>query len=128
MNTSIFLARLMGPVMLVAAAGLFTNATAYQAMAREFLRSPAMIYLSGLLTMSVGVAIVLTHNVWVANWPVLITLFGWAATVGGAFRIVLPDKVRSIGERMLDKPLAMRIGGAIWFLVGAVFCYFGYLR
>jgi hypothetical protein len=126
--TSIFLAKLMGPVMLVAAVSLFAQASTYRAMAREFLRNPALIYLSGLLTMTAGVAIVLNHNVWVANWPVLITLFGWAATLGGAARIAFPDRVRTIGESMLAKPMAMMFGGGLWLAVGALLCYFGYAR
>ena len=128
MANSIFLAKLIGPVALVAAVSLFLNAAAYRAMAQEFLRSPALIYLSGLLTMTVGVAIVLTHNVWVANWPVLITVFGWLAAIGGAARIAFPEKVRTIGETMLGKPWALNIGGAIWLAIGAIFCFFGYVR
>ena len=57
-------------------------------MAEEFLRSRALIYLSGLLTMTAGLAIVLAHNVWARDWPVLITVLGWLATIGGAVRIV----------------------------------------
>jgi hypothetical protein len=126
--TSIFLAKLIGPVALVTAISLFMNTTAYRAMAQEFLRSPALIYLSGLLTMTAGVAILLTHNVWVANWPVLITIFGWLATIGGAARIALPEQVRTIGEAMLRKPMAMNIGGAIWLAIGVLLCFFGYVR
>ena len=127
MANSVFLAKLIGPVALVAAVSLFLNATAYRAMAQEFLRSPALVYLSGFLTMTAGVAIVLTHNVWVANWPVLITIFGWLAAIGGAARIAFPDKVRTIGESFLRKPMVLNVGGAIWLAIGAVFCYFGYL-
>jgi uncharacterized protein YjeT (DUF2065 family) len=125
---SIFLAKLMGPVALVVGISLFMHAKSYQAMAQEFLRSPALIFLSGLLTMTAGLAVVLTHNVWVANWPVVVTLFGWLATISGAVRIVFPDQVRTMGESMLRKPTAMTIGGAIWLAVGAVLCFFGYFR
>jgi hypothetical protein len=128
MPTSIFLAKLIGPVALVAAIALFLNRAAYRTMAQEFLRSPALIYLSGLLTMTAGVAIVLTHNVWAAGWPVLITIFGWLATLGGAARIALPRQTRMIGETMLDKPLAMTVGGAIWLAIGALLTFFGYFR
>ncbi len=69
--------------------------------------------------MTAGLAIVLTHNVWVASWPVLITLFGWLTTIGGAVRIAFPDQVRTMGDAMLRKPMAMTIGGAIWLVVGA---------
>ena len=29
---------------------------------------------------------------------------------------------------MLDKPIALTIGGAIWLAIGAILCFFGYLR
>ena len=128
MSTSIFLAKLIGPVALVAAIALFLNAPSYRAMALEFLRSPALIYLSGLLTMTAGLAIVLNHNVWGLDWRVIITLFGWAATIGGAVRIAFPDRVRAIGEAMLAKPVTMTVGGALWLAFGAVLCFFGYFR
>jgi hypothetical protein len=128
MPTSIYLAKLIGPVALVAALSLFLNRSTYLAMAQEFMRSPALIYLSGLLTMTAGVAIVLAHNRWVAAWPVLITIFGWLAVIGGAARIAFPNQTRKIGEAMLDKPMAMNIGGAVWAAIGLIFCFYGYLR
>jgi hypothetical protein len=128
MATSVFLAKLIGPVLLVASIGLFLNAAGYRAMAQEFLRSPALIYLAGILTMTAGVAIVLSHNVWVANWPVLITIFGWLSVIGGAARIALPEQTRKLGDTMLRNPRTMQVGGAIWLAIGAILCFFGYLR
>ena len=128
MQTSIYLARLIGPVALVAALSMLINRAAFRAMAMEFMRSPAMIYLSGILTMTAGVAIVLAHNRWAIAWPVLLTIFGWLATIGGAVRIVLPHQTRMVGEKMLNKPLAMTIGGAVWAAIGLIFCFYGYIR
>ena len=92
------------------------------------MRSPALLYLSGVLTMIAGVAILLAHNVWVADWRVLITVFGWLAAVGGAARIALPGASKAVGERMLDKPAWMTVGGAVWLAVGALLTFFGYFR
>jgi hypothetical protein len=128
MTTSIYLARLIGPVMLAAAIGLFLNREGYKAMAQEFLRSPPLIYLSGVLTMLAGVAIVLAHNLWVADWRVLITVFGWLGAIGGAARIALPAATKAVGERMLDKPAWMTIGGVGWLAIGALLTFFGYFR
>ena len=69
MAQSIFLARLIGPFFAIVGAELLVNARPSARMAEEFLSSRALIFLSGLLTLPVGVAIVLTHNVWVADWP-----------------------------------------------------------
>ncbi|MFZ1101437.1 MAG: hypothetical protein WAN86_00895 [Hyphomicrobiaceae bacterium] len=128
MTTSTYLARLMGPVILAAAIGLFLNREGYKAMAQEFLRSPALIYLSGVLTMVAGIAIVLAHNLWVADWRVLITIFGWLGAIGGAARIALPGATKAVGERMLDKPALFTVGGAGWLAIGALLTFLGYFR
>jgi hypothetical protein len=126
--TSIFLAKLLGPVLLVVAAGLFANQAGFRTMAQEFLRSPAHLYLSGFLTLMGGLAVVLNHNLWVAGWPVIITILGWLATIGGAVRILLPAQVKSMGEAMLKHPMGMNFAGAVWLALGALLCFFGYFR
>src|SRR3984893_17512174 len=87
MSTSVFLARLIGPVMLVIGLAVFANQRAFRELAEEFLASRALIFLSGLLVMPVGLAIVLTHNIWAVDGRVMITLFGWANAIGGAVRL-----------------------------------------
>ena len=128
MPTSIFLAKLIGPVFLAVAIGLFVNQAAYRAMAEEFLANRGLIYLSGLLTMTAGVAIILTHNVWAADWRVVITVLGWLGAFGGALRIIFPQVTESVGRWMLDKPAAMVVAGVIWLAAGLLFCFVGYLR
>jgi hypothetical protein len=126
--TSIFLAKLIGPVMLTVGIALFLDRRGFAAMAEEFLRSRALMYLSGLLIMPVGLAIVLTHNVWRANWTVIITLLGWLMTVGGAIRILIPEKLEAMGRGFLRHSWGMCIAGGIWLGFGAVLSYFGYFR
>jgi uncharacterized membrane protein len=128
MNTSIFLARLIGPIALVVGVALFMHADASKAMAQDFLHSTPLIFISGVAAMALGLAIVLSHNVWVADWRVLITIFGWFAAIGGAIRVLLPDTVRSIGQDMIESKVAMMVGGGIWLALGVIFCLFGYLR
>ena len=128
MTNSVFLARLIGPLMLAVGIGIFVNGAVYRTLADEFLRSRALIYLSGLLTMTAGLAIVLTHSVWRADWPVLITILGWLATIGGAARIVCPQGMERVGRAMLKSKPALPIAGAVWLALGAILCFFGYVR
>jgi hypothetical protein len=128
MPTSTFLAKLIGPVALVIGVGLIANAAAYRRLADEFLRSTALIYLSGLLALSAGLAIVLSHNVWTADWRVLITVLGWLAALGGVVRVVLPQGTEAIGRRVLQHPQSLLIAAVIWLAIGAILSFFGYVR
>ncbi len=126
-GNSIFIARLIGPVLLVVGIALLLNRAAFRAMAEEVLRSRGMLYLSGILTMLAGVAIVITHNRWALGWAVLITILGWLMAIGGAVRILFPDRVEAMGRRFLAYPMGLCIAGGIWLALGIVFCIFGYI-
>lgn len=126
MQTSIYLAQLIGPVLLAASVSMLINGDRVRAMAREFMASTPMIYLSGVLVMVAGLAIVLSHNIWAFDWRVIITIFGWLAIVGGVFRILFFSAVEKIGESMLEKQSAMTIGGVVWLVIALVLCFFGY--
>jgi hypothetical protein len=126
MQTSLFLAKLIGPVMLVIGLAVFANQRGFRDMAEEFMASRALMFLSGLLIMPVGVAIALTHNVWTPNWRVLITVLGWLFAIGGALRLFGPLIVVKAGHAMLKQPHFTTVAAAIWVVLGLVFCFFGF--
>jgi hypothetical protein len=127
MATSIYLAKLMGPVFLVVGIGLLVNAKTYRKLAEEFLASTALIYLSGVLLMLGGVALVLAHNVWTLDWPLLITLLGWIGVIGGAGRIIVPQGLQEIRQDIVESGIALTIACVIWLAIGVVLCFFGYV-
>jgi cytochrome bd-type quinol oxidase subunit 2 len=127
METSLFIAKLIGPMLLVIGAALLINRDHMREMATDFLEHRGLIFLAGVLTLFGGLAIVLTHNVWEAGWPVVITILGWLLVVGGAFRILFPDSVKSIGQSMLDKPGLLTATGVVEGLIGAWLCYVSYI-
>src|SRR5450432_2352774 len=105
MQRSLYLAKLIGPVLVVVGLGALVNAAIYRAMAGEMLNSIAFIYIAGLFSLIAGLALVLAHNVWVAGWPVIITVLGWLGIVGGTFRIIAPQQVAAIGFNIINHPL-----------------------
>jgi hypothetical protein len=128
MANSIFLARLIGPVALAVGIAVFLNTTGIRTMADEVMRSRALIFISGILSMTAGMAIVLVHNQWVASWPVIITVIGWIAVFGGACRIICPGKIEEIGRSVIRHKYGLIIGGAVWLAVGAILVFFGYFH
>jgi predicted phage tail protein len=105
---------------------MLASPKAIHALAEEFLKSRALIFVTGVIALVTGLAIVNTHNRWIADWPVIITLVGWAMVIGGVVRMVSPTAVVTIGNAMLDKPGVIRVGGVVWALIGAFLTYKGY--
>jgi hypothetical protein len=128
LQTSIFLAKLMGPFALVLGLALALNRVAFQKLANEFLASPALIFLSGVITFPVGLAILITHHVLTPNWRVLITLLGLLALISGLIRMLAPQWVTAKGRGMMAHPLIPIIAAAIYIAIGAVLCFYGYRR
>lgn len=126
MQNSTFIARLMGPLLLVNAAAILVNRRGFQEMIAGATRNPGIIYLAGLLSLLAGLLIVQFHNVWVLDWPVLVTIVGWLAVIGGIARTVFPARMAALGELMVSRDSLM-VGGAILsILLGGTLTIKGY--
>jgi hypothetical protein len=128
MATSIFLAKLLGPILVLAAVAVYVNRKSLDAVAQEFLRSNALLLLLGFLDFAAGLAIVLTHNVWVADWRVIITLLGWLLLIRGIVRTLIPDQVKPYGVKLMKNQNAVTGVLAVTLVLGLVLSYFGYAR
>lgn len=123
---SIWIARLLGPIILLLAISMVARPAALLALSRQFLTDKPLILISGILATLAGLLIVNVHNVWYWGWPVIITLFGWALLIGGAVRILSPDLVNDLGNRMLEADGLVRWIGGLWALLGGYLSYQGY--
>lgn len=126
MEMSIWIAKLLGPVLLAAAVPMVITPNVIGELANDFLKSRSLIYVSGVLVFVGGLSIVNTHNRWNMDWTVFITLFGWAMVIGGASRIVAPRAVVKVGQAMTDRSIATRVSGAAWAVIGALLTIKGY--
>jgi hypothetical protein len=126
-QTSIFLARLIGPALLIVGIGILLNQSYYRGMTREFVASRPLFYLAAAIGVIGGLAIVLVHNVWTLNWRVLITLFGWINLIRGAASILLPEQSFAYGGRMMAAKYMPMIPAAVALFIGLTLSYFGYV-
>jgi len=67
LETSTFVARLIGPIIIVAGLAALLNRKLLDEITREFHKSRALLYLAGMLSFATGLAIVNVHNVWIAD-------------------------------------------------------------
>jgi FtsH-binding integral membrane protein len=83
MTNSRNIAGLVGPMLiaLTISESEFVQPHLYEA------QIPPVVYLSGALIFLAGLSIVRVHNRWETGWPVLLTLIGWFAILGGLGRM-----------------------------------------
>jgi hypothetical protein len=126
MRDSAFIARLIGPILLVNALAILVNRKGFQDMIAGAARNPSVIYLAGLLTLLAGLTIVEFHNVWSLGWPLIITVIGWLAIVGGIARTMFPARMAAIGESMVSRERLMVGGAVVSALIGGFLTVRGY--
>jgi hypothetical protein len=106
METSILIARMLGPFYVLVGISMLLNRSFFEKAATGIEESPALFYISGVLAFAFGATIVAIHSVW-SGWPLLITLLGWAGVVKGSVRIALPDQSRAMVAGLIRSPNAL---------------------
>jgi hypothetical protein len=126
MTNAELIAGYAGPVMIAIAAAMLLNRGAIVGVIKDMANGPAFIFLAGLLTLLAGLAIVRAHNVWSAEWTVLVTVIGWLAIISGIVRIVWPDRIASVANRILSSENAITGWGFVVLMLGAFLTTKGY--
>jgi len=124
---SITLAKLLGPLFLVIGVGALFNRDYYQKMIAEFLRNSGLYYFSGATALVVGLAIVIHHNIWSADWRSIITVIGWISIFRGAVRLLLPAAGSRFATSFTSSFWPIGLGVILIIIVGGVLTYFGYV-
>lgn len=125
MTSTILIARLIGPMLLLTGLIAVFNPRLLTEIGREILAGRALLFLAGILALITGLAIVNSHNVW-TGWPVIITLFGWVAIAAGISRMAFPGLMQALGDRMLGNMSAIRFAGLAQIALGGFLAYQGY--
>ena len=126
METSVFIARIFGLCYLILGAGFVFNRKAFVRVMEDFCKNAALLFYGGLLALVIGVVIILTHNVWVANWTVIITIIGWIALIKGIWIIVFPNTVSKFMQAYQKNENLLMVHSIVALIFGAVLTFFGF--
>jgi len=79
----------------------------------------AFVISTGYITFLMGLVTVILHNVWVWDWPLVITILGWSTLLKGIFKIGFPEMIhkqaQSFKKRQWLSAVFLLILGA-WLL------------
>ncbi|MCR4338047.1 MAG: hypothetical protein NUV91_09620 [Candidatus Omnitrophica bacterium] len=128
MTASIILAKLIGPYCLIVATGVLLNLKTYQKMIEDLIQNSALVYLSGIFALIVGLLMVQFHNIWVLDWPVAITIVGWLGVIKGVRLIVFPNSLPKAIEFYRNNTLYLVIRLILIILLGLALTLWGYFE
>ena len=126
METSIFLARVLGLFFVMSTAAILVRYKRSPVLEEKAASSPVLIHLSGFVILTLGVLLVVNHPVWTLDWRLVITITGWLVVLKGAGRILFPSAVgRAIARRRRDRRFLL--GEVVVLLVGLYLLYHGFM-
>jgi uncharacterized membrane protein len=128
MAISTYLAKLIGPIFLTIGVGMLVNGPFYRVLIGEALASHVLIYLSGVLSLLAGLAIVIAHNRWSGGWPVIITVLGWLMVIGGVIRIVVPQVAQMVAGTIYAGRAAIIVVAILCVALGGFLSFKGYVQ
>ena len=108
MTDSQRIAGLLGPTLVVVSLSEATNLQIWTNVALP------VVYISGILLFVAGLSIVRIHNRWVFGWPVLVTVIGWLAFLGGLVRMFVPGLAHTQNTALLIPLLT------VFFTIGLI--------
>jgi len=121
------IARLVGPVLLMVGTGMLANGLTYRAMAVQFFSTLPLIYVSGILMLVSGLAILNTHPQWPRDWGSVVTAVGWILTCVGAFRIIAPQFANFVATSIVVHAGFFVGTGVVVLALGGFITFKGYV-
>lgn len=87
----------------------------------------AATYFMSALLLIVGLAFVLSHNIWVGGFlPVVVTIFGWLILIKAFLLLFLPIGIFSKMLRSFEKNHLYTVFGAIYVVLGTYLTYIAF--
>jgi uncharacterized protein YjeT (DUF2065 family) len=97
------LAGLIGPTLIAITTSEMMNPDIWGAV------TAPVTYHAGTLLFVAGLSIVYARNRWTRSWPVMVTIVGWVAVLGGLFRMFAPEFAQR-GAQNIPAVFAAQIG------------------
>ncbi len=125
MSLSIFLAQVIGLYLFLVSLAMLVHHQRFKKTAVDLAGIPLMITLTGVCMLILGLLIVVDHNIWVPDWPVVVTIIGWILLLQGLMRLFVPDAFIRMSKDMQGK-MVYTLGCWVRLFVGIYLIWAGF--
>ena len=123
MELSLLVAKIIAIIYISSGIAIIIGQLNFERIADSLNKSPALTLIAGLIGMVFGVILVEHHNIWTANWTVIITIISWLFLIGGIIIVVFPKALSIISKYYKHS----RAWGIFMICFGLLFGYWGFL-
>ena len=125
MQLTVFLGQIIGIFWTVMGLAIIVHHQRFKKIFTEILDKPALLAMSGFVTLVIGAILVVTHNIWGWSFQGLITLIGWIILVQALLRLLFPVWVTKKWKHRLQKK-SLIVCGWIVLIVGLFIAYMSF--
>lgn len=126
MCISMFYAQVIGLWLFIIALAMLVHNQRFRKTVSETLSHPGLMTFTGLVALALGLLVVISHNIWVPAWPVVVTLFGWVLIFQGIMRIFWPDSFAKMMRDMMAGS-GFTVMTWVWLIVGVYLIWAGFM-
>lgn len=126
METTLFLAKLIGISTFVTGIAFAFRWRKFKDMINQMADNPGIFYIIVLIELVAGVALVLSHNLWGNLLESLVSIFGWLMAVEATLYLLIDhESVKKIISYFNKKSFYI-FGSLFYIILGAYFIYGGF--
>ena len=117
-------AAIVSVLILVIGISYLVQAEQWIRLAQELMNEPHRSLPLALLLLVMGLPVIAIHNLWVSDWRVVVTIFGWLLAIKGFGLLVYPQlagKYAGLSESFLIR--YSRAAGVVFAVIGAWLSY-----
>ena len=125
MCISIFYAQVMGIWLFLVGLAMVIHHGRFKKAVMDSVSHPALTTFMGFVGLALGLLIVLSHNIWVSAWPVVVTIVGWVILIQGVLRIFWPESFAKCMKDSCAKS-GYTVWSWVWLIVGIYLIWAGF--
>lgn len=126
METSIFLAKVIGFYLIIKLIAVWKNFDRLSSIIQGYKNNDALRFSIGLMTTTLGLLVVLFHNVWAWDFRIFITIIGWSVLIKGSLISFSPIYLDKISDWFMSKKGALYFMSVLSVALAAFLLYRGY--
>ncbi|KTC82270.1 Integral membrane protein (PIN domain superfamily) [Legionella cherrii] len=128
MDTSKFLSKVLGIYLIVVSLAILINLHQFTLYVQELLKDGPLMLILGFWTFTVGLLMVVAHNIWQWSWRLLITIIAWIILLKGANMIFYPHYIDRATLLFVQNNSIAYSAAGFDLIIGIILCYLGFKR